>query len=53
MILVPLQYMVDLSAVRSLTSELELLPEGFEQGKTDTEALESIKNLRLLKESCR
>ena len=45
--------MVDPSVVRSLMSELELLLEGFEQGKTDTEAPESIKNLLLLKESCR
>ena len=53
MILVPLQYMVDPSAVRSLTSELELLVEEDGQGKTDTEAPESIRNFRLLKESCR
>ena len=38
MILVSLQYMVDLSAVRSFISELDLLLEEDGHGKTDTEA---------------
>ena len=50
---VPLQYIVDPSAVRSLTSELDRELERIEHGKTETEAPESTKNFRLLRESCR
>ena len=34
-------------------SELELLLDELEQGKTEIEAPESTRNLRLLNESCR
>jgi len=53
MIRVPLQYIVDPSAVRSLISESERNLEDDEQGKTDTEAPESTRNFRLLRESWR